>query len=126
MALRITFLHQLGAAAFLVTLTLWLQYAGFTALITWIRRAVASDIHELGPFRSAALVVQFIYSSCDRSPRTIAGCYRWLCFPSWESALYFSPSSYAPVGYGDVVLPSEWRILGPLEGIVGLILFYLQ
>jgi hypothetical protein len=40
--------------------------------------------------------------------------------------LYFSPSSYATVGYGDVVLPSEWRILGPLEGIVGLILFYLQ
>jgi len=29
-------------------------------------------------------------------------------------------------GYGDVVLPSEWRIFGPLEGIVGLILFYLQ
>ena len=34
--------------------------------------------------------------------------------------------SLPPQGYGDVVLPSEWRILGPLEGIVGLILFYLQ
>lgn len=59
MALSIAFLHQLGAAVLLVTLTLWPQYAGFTALIAWIRRAVASDIHELGPFRSAALVVQF-------------------------------------------------------------------
>jgi hypothetical protein len=26
------------------------------------------------------------------------------CFPSWELAFYFSASSYATVGYGDVIL----------------------
>ena len=125
MALSIAFLHQLGAAVLLVTLTLWPQYAGFTALIAWIRRAVASDIHELGPFRSAALVVRSTAAVIVLHGLQVllwASCYRGLCFPSWESALYFSPSSYATVGYGDVVLPSEWRLLGPLESIVGLIL----
>ena len=51
-----------------------------------------------------------------------ASCYRWLCFPSWESAFYFSASSYATVGYGDVVLPSKWRLLGPLESMVGMLM----
>jgi Ion channel len=51
-----------------------------------------------------------------------ASCYRWLCFPSWESAFYFSASSYAPVGYWDVVLPSKWRLLGPLESMVGMLM----
>src|SRR5260370_40845997 len=51
-----------------------------------------------------------------------AACYRWLCLPSWESALYFSATSYATVGYGEVVLPSNWRMLGPLESIVGVLM----
>lgn len=48
--------------------------------------------------------------------------YRWLCLPSWESAVYFSASSYATLGYGDVVLPSKWRLLGPLEGMIGVLM----
>jgi hypothetical protein len=49
-------------------------------------------------------------------------CYRWLCFPSWEAASYFSASSYATVGYVDVVLPKTWRMLGPLESIIGVLM----
>ena len=36
--------------------------------------------------------------------------------------LYFSASSYATVGYGDVVLPSKWRMLGPLESMIGVLM----
>jgi hypothetical protein len=39
-----------------------------------------------------------------------ASCYRWFCFSSWESAFYFSASSYATVGYGDVTLGLKWRL----------------
>jgi hypothetical protein len=48
--------------------------------------------------------------------------YRWLCFPLWESAFYFSTSSYATVGYGDIVLPQMWRTLGPVESIIGVLM----
>ena len=51
-----------------------------------------------------------------------AAFYRWLCFPLWESAFYFSTSSYATVGYGDIVLPQMWRTLGPLESIIGVLM----
>jgi len=51
-----------------------------------------------------------------------ACCYRWLCFRSWNSALYFSATSYSTVGYGDVVLPLRWRLLGPLESMMGVLM----
>jgi len=51
-----------------------------------------------------------------------AGSYRWLFLPSWESAFYFSASSYSTVGYGDIVLPKVWRILGPMESVMGVLM----
>jgi Ion channel len=51
-----------------------------------------------------------------------AGFYRWLCFPAWGESLYFSPSSFSTVGYGDIVLPRMWRILGPLESVTGVLM----
>jgi hypothetical protein len=49
-----------------------------------------------------------------------AAFYRWQrCLPDFESACYFSGVTYATVGYGDVVLAPEWRMLGPVEGLTG-------
>src|SRR5262249_43232072 len=42
--------------------------------------------------------------------------------PDLESATYFSLTSYTTVGYGDVVLPEPWRLLGPLEAGVGVLM----
>jgi Ion channel len=44
------------------------------------------------------------------------------CLPDAEAAFYFSGVTYATVGYGDVVLPQPWRILGPLEGLTGILM----
>jgi voltage-gated potassium channel len=123
--LTMTLFREIGATVLLVMLTLWLQSAGIAALIFWVRRAVAGDLPRLGPFRSTALVVQLTAAVIVLHGVLIlfwAGCYRWLCLPSWESALYFSASSYATVGYGEVVLPSNWRMLGPLESIIGVLM----
>jgi hypothetical protein len=49
--------------------------------------------------------------------------YRWTgTMPDLESAAYFSLTSYTTVGYGDVVLPEPWRLLGPLESTVGVLM----
>jgi hypothetical protein len=42
--------------------------------------------------------------------------------PDLETAAYFSLTSYTTVGYGDVVLPERWRLLGPLEAAVGVLM----
>ena len=43
--------------------------------------------------------------------------------PDFETAVYFSFTSYTTVGYGDVVLPLGGRLLGPIEGAVGVLKF---
>ncbi len=42
--------------------------------------------------------------------------------PDLETAAYFSLTSYTTVGYGDVVLPAAWRLLGPIEAAVGVLM----
>jgi voltage-gated potassium channel len=43
--------------------------------------------------------------------------------PDLETAIYFSMTSYTTVGYGDVVLPAPWRLLGTIEAAVGILMF---
>jgi voltage-gated potassium channel len=118
--------REIAIAVRIVMITLWLQSAGIAALIHWVRNTLASDANKLGAVRSAVLVVRLTTAAIVLHGVLIlfwASCYRRLCFSSWESALYFSASSYATVGYGDVVLPSNWRMLGPLESIIGVLMF---
>jgi len=42
--------------------------------------------------------------------------------PDAETAFYFSGVTYATVGYGDVVLAQPWRMLGPIEGLAGILM----
>jgi hypothetical protein len=46
----------------------------------------------------------------------------WGLFSNFETSWYFSLGSYSTVGYGDVVLPAKWRMLGGVEGITGALL----
>jgi len=49
--------------------------------------------------------------------------YRWRhCLPDLESSFYFSGVTYTTVGYGDLVLPKDWRLLGPVEGLTGILM----
>ena len=48
--------------------------------------------------------------------------FRWQhCFPDAGASLYFAGASYTTLGYGDVVLPYEWRLFGPLTALTGLL-----
>ncbi len=120
-----TWLQQIGAAVLLVVLTLCLQCAGVAALISWLRTVALEGIQELRMSYSAALVMRATIAIIILQGIIIvlwACCYRWLCFPSWNSAFYFSATSYSTVGYGDVVVPLEWRLLGPLESMMGVLM----
>jgi hypothetical protein len=44
------------------------------------------------------------------------------CLPDAESAFYFAGVTYTTVGYGDLVLAKEWRLLGPIEGLTGILM----
>ena len=44
------------------------------------------------------------------------------CLPDVESSFYFSGVTYATLGYGDLLLPKEWRLFGPLEALIGTLM----
>ena len=120
-----TLCRQFATAVLLVVLTLCMQCAGVATLIQWLRTIAVRDFRILPISSSAALVMQATIAVVFLQGLVIllwAGCYRWLCFPSWESAFYFSATSYSTVGYGDLVLPSKWRLLGPLESMMGVLM----
>jgi len=116
---------QLAACALLLVLTLWLQCVGVALLIEWLKRVMARGIYTFGSIRAAALVVQATMAMIVLHTLVIllwAGFYRLRCFPSWTLAFYFSGSTYATVGYGDVVLPTKWQLLAPLESMAGVLM----
>lgn len=119
------FARQVGAAIVLVTGTLVIHCIGMAAFIHLVRARIERGIKGLSPLRSSILMVRFTTAMIVLHVLEIllwAGFYRWHCFRSWEPCIYFSAASYSTVGYGDVLLPHVWRLLGPVEGIAGILM----
>jgi hypothetical protein len=39
-----------------------------------------------------------------------------------QSAMYFSAVTYTTTGYGDIVLPEQWRLVGGIEALTGILM----
>jgi hypothetical protein len=49
--------------------------------------------------------------------------YSWdKAIPDLSAAFYFSTVTYTTTGYGDVVLPVEWRLVGGVEALTGILM----
>jgi voltage-gated potassium channel Kch len=49
--------------------------------------------------------------------------YAQASLPNFEGSLYFSTVTFTTVGYGDIVLGKEWRLLATFEAMNGWIIF---
>jgi voltage-gated potassium channel len=119
------FARQTGVAIILVTATLCLQCAGMAVLIHWAKGSIERGVKALSPWHASVLMIRFTTAMIVLHFAQIvlwAGFYRWHCLPSWESCFYFSATSYSTVGYGDIVLPQVWRLLGPVESVTGVLM----
>jgi len=49
--------------------------------------------------------------------------YMWNgAIPDMPSAIYFSAVTYTTTGYGDIVLPPEWRLDAGMEALTGILM----
>jgi voltage-gated potassium channel len=119
------FARQFAIAVVLVTLTLLIQCAGMSVLLHWARANIERGVVRFTYWqatglmiRSSSLMVVLHFSQIFLWSLF----YRWFWLPSWEASFYFSASSYSTVGYGDVVLPRIFRLLGPVESVTGVLM----
>jgi hypothetical protein len=113
-------------------------------LIAWCLMAVCVTIHAIG--------LTAAFSWMKRRPATIerrfwSATWMLICIVGWAilmhllqiavwalfyaskhgmpdltSALYFSAVTYTTTGYGDLVLPVKWRLVGGVEALTGIMM----
>ena len=116
-------LGQLAYGAVLIALTVMIHAVCLEGIImAW--RAISIEIKVRWRAISLSLTIIGIFGA------HVIQIWVWAIFyyfveemHTWESALYFSTSSFTTVGYGDLLLSEEWRLLGSIEAINGMILF---
>lgn len=117
---------QLALATAMVGLTVGIHLTGIAVLLAILRRhraraVLVSDVVHDGLGIVAAAGGLFVLHAVEiwayAALYTLAD-----ALPDFETALYFSTSTYATIGYGDVVLARAWRIVGAIEGANGVIL----
>ena len=117
---------QLLLAGVIIGATTTLQ-ALFIALAFEIRPRVVRHLNALRPWLLAGM---FAATALWILLGTIAGIWLWTgallwtgAFAHLEEALYFAIASYTTVGFGDVVAPPAWRVLGATIAANGMLGF---
>lgn len=122
---------QLGASLALggvmVALTVLISFWGFLGL-TWLMSGSHARIRpHAGNTRAAVLILLVVFGIFALHTVQIwlyAALYLALGeLGTFEQALYFSTITFASVGYGDIVLSPEWRVLSGIEAANGVVLF---
>jgi hypothetical protein len=114
-------------AAFMVGLTVTIHFFGLLALVWFMRRSSHRiRAHESWIGQGAAILVVVLGLVGIHTIEIWSYAVAFLsigALPDFESALYFSTTSFTTLGYGDVVLDRHWRLFGAIEGANGLLLF---
>lgn len=94
-------------------------------------RATTSPVW--GPMRfvrdSAMLSLESLILMAAHAVEVVAWAYLFMligAFETAEQAFYFASVGYTTLGFGDILLPDEWRILAGVIASNGLLLFGLS
>jgi hypothetical protein len=118
-------IERLALATVMVGLTVTVHFFGLMVLLEMLRTR-ARSVHETwmregGAIFSVVLGLMLIHAV---EVWLYAGAYLLIgALNDLETAVYFSTASFTTIGYGDVVLDRQWRLIGAIEGANGLLLF---
>jgi len=115
LVLAVTMTIQAIAHTLTVRFVVWLLRVGYAGPTFWRNVTVTIGVHLI---LLAALLAQVA---------VWAGGFL-LCgaLPDFATAFYHSAVNFTTLGYGDIVMPSGWRLLGPLEAANGVLMFGLS
>lgn len=118
-------LTEISVAALIVAVCLLLHVAGLVLMAEWLLRH-REYLEPKGARMRYAVLLVLLFSGIMLLHLFEAGMwavfyYSRALFNDFETSLYFSLTSYTTIGYGDVLLPQRWRLLGAIEGVTGVL-----
>lgn len=108
----------------LLALTVTIHAAGLAAVLGYVLRRPPAPRAGFWPMTWIVIRVAAWLILLHLAEIAVWALFYWWqgCMPDAESAFYFSGVTYTTVGYGDLVLPLEWRLLGPVEALTGILM----
>src|SRR5215203_2493517 len=96
---------------------------GVTSAMRWLRR------HDVGSWRLSRWARLFVILAGWIILLHVAEITVWAmaytlmrAMPDLQSGVYFSAVTYTTTGYGDLVLPDRWRLVGAVEALTGILM----
>src|SRR5438876_4305264 len=119
---------ELLIASCLVAMTVIIHAAGLGLALSRTLRATARLDTRFWPITWLLIRIARLLILIHLSEIAIWALFFWWekCLPDAESSFYFSGVTYATFGYGDLLLPKEWRMFGPLEALTGSLMVGLS
>ena len=113
--LPLTMMIQAIAHALTVRFVVWLHRVGYAGPTFWHNVTVTMGVHLI--LLTALLAQVAVWAS---------GFLLCGALPDYATAFYHSAVNFTTLGYGDIVMPPGWRLLGPLEAANGVLMFGLS
>lgn len=119
-------LREIVIAAAVVSVCLMVHVAGILLMAKWLlRKRDRLGLNITNRHFAQLLILLFAGVMCLHLTQTGLWAlfyYTRGLFSDFETSLYFSMVSFTTIGYGDVLLPRNWRLLGVIEGFSGVLL----
>jgi hypothetical protein len=117
-------LTKLLVAFSLMALCVAIHAMGLIAVFRWMKGRSAHDARDFWP--PAWILIRI--ASCTVILHLLQ-IVVWACMYAWRGAMpdlttaaYFSAVTYTTTGYGDLVLPEAWRLVGGVEALTGILM----
>jgi Ion channel len=120
-------LREVLIASAIVAVCVVIHTTGMMLFAEWLARRRTIVQSKTGLTRQTLLLILVfaVIIVFHVTEATLWAVFYWArgLFGDFETALYFSFINYTTIGFGDVVLPQKWRLLGSIEGVSGVLLF---
>ena len=117
-------LANLSIAAALVAITVIIHATGLGLVLSHVLHSPERPDTRFWPITWLLIRIAWLLIVIHVFEIAVWALFFWWekCLPDMELSFYFSGVTYATIGYGDIVLPEEWRLFGPIEGLTGILM----
>src|SRR5215472_1981430 len=113
--LPVTMIIQAIAHVLTVRFVVWVLRVGYAGTTFWRNFTVTIGVHLI--LLTALLAQVAVWAGAFLACGAL---------PDYATAFYHSAVNFTTLGYGDIVMPPAWRLLGPVEAANGVLMFGLS